>query len=639
MMESIPKAAGLTPPLKLAWQNSTSLRVAVAGNGRLYGITAEGSLVAMNGATGELIWAGRETYLTGRLAISGSDLFAYVASKGLFRIHDNGNGGVEQMLISFGASTGTNLSTPVIQGTVLFMAVNQSLVATDPTRGLLAAQALPDVQPYGIVAVGSSDVLLMNGQGTPFRYRISGGQFELVWAGQVADPSVGQRERPTVITGSRLLVGINETVVAYDLQSGRILWRAPAVASVALAQSGATTLAVGVGLRLAAINTTTGEVNWRLGYLIDQSIQANTGLAVADGFLFAGSSLRSNPDLSLLAAFRVSDGAFTWLSRNPQAEWAGGMPIVDNGRIYAVGGPKTGAYVPLEHAVPFGPDQVSVSPRLLRGARSRFGSGQITVNLTENARVTIAAFREREGLGSPIVNGASWGRGSQQVPWSPGATNCFSDANQFGYLQLGVRTQSGEDYVQSVFVPVNTLPDILSHWAGAAIEVMLYNGLVNGYPDMTFKPDNLLTRAESCAIIAKTLGLDGPSPGFQTKFTDLTGHWARSAIMALEERNIVGGFAEPDGTFTFRPDLNMTRGQEARILVVAFNIPAAPASFHSKFKDISTHWAKNEIMALENAGYVNGFAEPDGTFTYRPDQNLTRAEMCAVVVRIKRLTR
>jgi outer membrane protein assembly factor BamB len=58
-MESIPMVTGLTPPLRLAWQSNTSLKVAVAGNGRLYGITTAGSLVAMNGATGELVWAGR----------------------------------------------------------------------------------------------------------------------------------------------------------------------------------------------------------------------------------------------------------------------------------------------------------------------------------------------------------------------------------------------------------------------------------------------------------------------------------------------------------------------------------------------------------------------------------------------------
>lgn len=638
-MESIPLATGLTPPLKLAWQNSTSLRVAAAGNGRLYGITADGSLVAINGATGELVWAGKETYLPSRLAQSGSELFAYVGGKGLFRIRDLGNNAEEGLLISFGASTAANLSQPVIQNEILFMAVNQSLVATHLTNGLLGAQPLPDVQPYGIIAIGGSDVVLLNGQGTPFRYRINGERIELVWNGEVADSSVGQRERPSLLVGTRLVISINETLVGYDLQTGRIAWRLGGAPAVTLAQAGTLTVAVGTGLRMTAVETTSGALRWQRGYMIDQSVQTSTGTAVADGYLFAGSPLRSNPDGGLLAAFRPSDGSFAWLSRNPGAAWVGGAPLYDNGRLYVSGGPRTGAYVPLEHALAFSADRASVTPRPLRGARAGFGSGEITLELAQAARISVAAYREREGLSALIVNGANWGAGTHRQAWTPGNASGFTDTNQFGYVQIGVRTAQNEEYVHSLLVPVNTLPDILTHWAAGAIETMLYNKLINGYPDQTFKPDNLLTRAESCTIVAQTLGLTGPSPGFQTKFTDLSGHWARSAILALEERNIVGGFAEQDGTFTFRPDLNMTRGQEARILVVAFNIPAAPAGFRSKFTDVADHWAKNEILALEKAGYINGFAEPNGTFTYRPDQNLTRAEICAVVVRIRNLTR
>jgi hypothetical protein len=236
-----------------------------------------------------------------------------------------------------------------------------------------------------------------------------------------------------------------------------------------------------------------------------------------------------------------------------------------------------------------------------------------------------------------MVNGANWSSGAHEVAWNPASQ--FTDANQFGHVLVDVEEASGTSYTLTKLVPVNTFPDIIKHWARFNIEIMVFNRYVSGYPDQLFWPDNLVTRAESCTIIAKTLGLEAPSAGFHTTFTDISAHWARSHIMALEERGIVGGFAEPDGTFTFRADLQMTRGQEARILVRAYSISPAPEEFESRFTDIRDHWARADIMALEAAEYVAGYREPDGTYTYRPEQNLTRAELCTLVVRIRELHR
>lgn len=640
-MESTPLATGLTPPLKLAWQNSTSLRVTAAGNGRLYGITADGSLVAINGATGELVWAGKESYLPARLALSGSELFAYVAGKGLFRVRDLGNNAEEGLLVSFALSGSTNISAPVFQDGWLFMAVNKSLVATNLGRGDLAATALPDVQPFAVIPIGESAVVTLDGKGTPTRYYLvnSTNQFSLVWNGEVANASAGQAERPYLVIGGQLLIGIGEEIVAYNLNNGRIAWRRGGMPTGALVQVGNQLYAAGIGARMAAIRLSDGAVLWERGYLFDRALQRETGLVASANRVFLGSVLQTNPDSMLLLAADAATGNFQWLSRGVNQPWVGGLPLLSGDRLFCYGGPRTGAYVPLTTPTSLTPAQITVTPRPLRGRASEFEAGQITVEMAEPARVSIAFYRERSGLASPVVSNANWGRGTQRASWTPNGAGGYTDANQFGYVQVDVVPNSGDPYTQSLLLPVNTFPDILTHWGVASIEAMIYHKLLSGYPDQMFRPDNLLTRAESCTIIAKTLGLTGPSPGFQTKFTDLAGHWARSSILALEERSIVGGFAEPDGTFTFRPDLNMTRGQEARILVVAFNIPAAPAGFRSKFTDIEGHWAKNEILALEKAGYINGFAEPNGTFTYRPDQNLTRAEICAVVVRIKNLTR
>lgn len=637
-MESTPLATGLTPPLKLAWQNSTSLKVAAAGNGKLYGITGEGSLVAINGATGELVWAGKERYLSGHLYLNGSTLYAYVDGKGLFRVEDRGTNSAEQLMLSFGATTSTNLCNPSTDGTYVYTAVNRSLFALNQGGVMQAATNLPELDPYAVQAVAPQEFLVINGRGVPSRWRLTNGAFQRLWEGAVADPDAGRLPWPYLIAGSKLVIAAGQVVAAYNLSNGQLAWTYSAPA-LHLTVAGDTVYAAGFGVQLHAINLNTGAPLWIRQYQYNRALVADCRILAAEGALFVGVKTQGHPDSHQLYAFDPATGACTWLARGVRLAAVAGFPASLAGTLIAYGGSATAAYQPLATAPRVQPSMIQISPRPLRGKAASFGAGSIQVDLPVGARVSMAHYREAQGLATPLVTDANWAAGPHTVSWSPSGTGGYTDTPQMGFLLIDIAETGGPSYTHALLMPVNVLPDIFKHWAFDNIITMLYNKLVNGYPDQTFKPDNLLTRAESCTIIAATLGLTGPSAGFKTKFTDLEGHWARGVILALEERGIVGGFAESDGTFTFRPNLSMTRAQEARILFVAYAIAPAPAGFQSKFTDVSGHWAKNEILALENAGYINGFAESNGTFTFRPEQNLTRAELCAIVVRIRALTR
>ena len=50
-------------------------------------------------------------------------------------------------------------------------------------------------------------------------------------------------------------------------------------------------------------------------------------------------------------------------------------------------------------------------------------------------------------------------------------------------------------------VTAATPPDIIGHWAQYYIQPLVDSGIINGYPDGTFKPDNPITRAEFCKIV------------------------------------------------------------------------------------------------------------------------------------------
>ncbi|MGB9553894.1 MAG: S-layer homology domain-containing protein, partial [bacterium] len=91
-----------------------------------------------------------------------------------------------------------------------------------------------------------------------------------------------------------------------------------------------------------------------------------------------------------------------------------------------------------------------------------------------------------------------------------------------------------------------SFPDIAQHWASSQISLFLEKGWVNGYPDGTFKPDAHITRAEFVAVFLRSQGL-APLENVSSHFSDAQEHWASSYIETAYEKGILTGY--PDGTF------------------------------------------------------------------------------------------
>ena len=151
-----------------------------------------------------------------------------------------------------------------------------------------------------------------------------------------------------------------------------------------------------------------------------------------------------------------------------------------------------------------------------------------------------------------------------------------------------------------------------------------------GYPDKTVRPQNGITRAEVATIFFRLL-TDETRNANSTKsnsYSDVAaGAWYNHAVSTLSAMGIVKG--DSDGKFN--PNAPITRAEFAAI---AARFDDKANSTTADFSDIASHWAKNEISAASNNGWINGY--PDGTF--RPDNKITRAEAMTLVNRVlKRL--
>ncbi len=99
-----------------------------------------------------------------------------------------------------------------------------------------------------------------------------------------------------------------------------------------------------------------------------------------------------------------------------------------------------------------------------------------------------------------------------------------------------------------------------THWAYEAIQKASNAGIMIGYPDGTFRPEEAVSRAEMTELLARMIE---KTYAQDTDFSDVgEDHWAKEEIASLARMGILTGY--PDGTF--RPDNKINRGEAAVIL-------------------------------------------------------------------------
>ena len=151
---------------------------------------------------------------------------------------------------------------------------------------------------------------------------------------------------------------------------------------------------------------------------------------------------------------------------------------------------------------------------------------------------------------------------------------------------------------------------------------------VVGYEDGMVKPENAITRAEVASIFYRLLKDDVRDENTTdvSEFSDVSASdWYGTTVATLSAMDIVRGYE--DGTF--RPNAPITRAEFAAIATRFFEETGAEYE-PGTFDDVTgNEWFANAIADAVELGLIGGY--PDGTV--RPNNNITRAEACAIVNR------
>lgn len=159
-----------------------------------------------------------------------------------------------------------------------------------------------------------------------------------------------------------------------------------------------------------------------------------------------------------------------------------------------------------------------------------------------------------------------------------------------------------------------TFLDVKSgHWAYKEIKEMAKGGIITGYQNGTFKPEDSIKRQHVALMFARSLEMEMIRG--VTEFKDVPGnHMYADPIQMVYTAGIFDG-----NNGKFNPDQNLTRAQMAKVLTIAFDLKVKA---EYDFPDVSDkHWAKDYIRALYSNGITTG---SEGKF--KPEDRVTRAQ-------------
>lgn len=175
----------------------------------------------------------------------------------------------------------------------------------------------------------------------------------------------------------------------------------------------------------------------------------------------------------------------------------------------------------------------------------------------------------------------------------------------------------------------------------ADIEWMATKGISTGWLEddgtRTYRPTLPVARDAMAAFFYRAAGSPSYTPPATSPFTDITpSDQFYKEVAWMAAKGISTGWLEADGTRTFRPLQSTARDAMAAFLYRSAGSPAFTAPASSPFTDITPTTQFFKEMTWMNAkGISTGWAETNGTRTFRPALAVTRESMAVFLHKLK----
>ncbi|MGF1496472.1 MAG: S-layer homology domain-containing protein [Elainellaceae cyanobacterium] len=235
--------------------------------------------------------------------------------------------------------------------------------------------------------------------------------------------------------------------------------------------------------------------------------------------------------------------------------------------------------------------------------------------------------------GLPVVDFAHAPMRAAVQPGEPGVTSDPSPQPDFNRaaMEWAANRQPAVTQVPS---PTNeppatvSFPDVQGHWAQAFIEPLAVRGIVQGFPDGSFRPDAPLTRAQFAAMVRSAYRQPLVRSG--QPFVDIpNNYWAAEAIAAAYQMGFVDGYPQRQ----FNPEQAITRAEALTALAEGLGAIAPRlevANLDEIYQDAAQIpvFARQSVVEATANQWVVNFPNVN---RLRPAQPSTRAEAAAFI--------
>lgn len=162
----------------------------------------------------------------------------------------------------------------------------------------------------------------------------------------------------------------------------------------------------------------------------------------------------------------------------------------------------------------------------------------------------------------------------------------------------------------------------VSHKNVVAIEALYNLGILSGYTDGTFKPENTINRAEFLAILSSAVDADFAGKKLENCFKDVKTEWFAAFVCYAKEAGWVNGYT--DGTF--KPGQSVAKAEAVKIIFAATEYPLCKDVKVAPYSDVeASSWMAPSACAAKEGGIVAGKT------LYTPLYEVTRGDTAQLI--------
>ena len=273
----------------------------------------------------------------------------------------------------------------------------------------------------------------------------------------------------------------------------------------------------------------------------------------------------------------------------------------------------------------------------------RFVDGEVkTVDISPNYITQFSLVFINDSTSALLLNELwEYKPGDAQVKYVPFEDRLFlkfdDEGNVVGYFD-GNNNPVNEDGTPIGFETQDFVFKDVSenHWAYTVINKLAVAGYIKGYPDKTFKPEGNITKAEYMVMLANVLKDKWPNGSKHDHSSEASilpvQHWSNETVK-LAFKYMPSNSIEQIFQNNFQPDKKITREEVVAVLMSVLSSHPGFSNTSGASQTFSDQLLSSFPQAINFAssrGLVSGY--PDGSF--KPDGNITRAEIAAVMVKV-----